>query len=58
MNGLFYSSSPTTIDLTQSYPTQQMNNINSNDYSSLQSRYPIQPSINQPRPRAITPNSK
>jgi len=35
-----------------------MNGTNQNDYSSLQPRYPAQPSMNVPRPRAPILNSK
>ena len=56
MNTLSYSQSPastttTTVDLSQNYSSQQINGINQNDYSSLQPRYPIQTSMNVPRPR-------
>jgi hypothetical protein len=56
-NALSYSQSPgsttttTTVDLSQNYSSQQINGINQNDYSSLQPRYPIQPSMNIPRQR-------
>ncbi len=63
MNTLSYSQSPattttTTIDLSQSYSSQQITNSNQNDYSALQPRYPIQPSMNLPRQRAPMPTSK
>jgi hypothetical protein len=63
MNTLSYSQSPastttTTIDLSQGYSSQQMNVNNQNDYSTLQPRYPTQPTINVPRQRTIIPNSK
>ncbi len=63
MNTLTYSQSPastttTTIDLSQGYSSQQMNVNNQNDYSTLQPRYPTQPTINVPRQRTIIPNSK
>jgi hypothetical protein len=62
MNTLSYSQSPattttTTIDLSQSYSSQQITNSNQNDYSSLQPRYPIQPSMNLPRQRAPMPTN-
>lgn len=66
MNTLTYSQIPpsttatttTTIDLSQGYPSQQINGTNTNDYSSLQPRYPTQSSMNMLRQRAPMPISK
>ncbi|CAF0886338.1 unnamed protein product [Rotaria sordida] len=59
INTLSYSQSPppssaataTTVDVSQDYPSQQINGTNQTDYSSLQPRYAVQSTMNVPRQR-------